>query len=111
MTVVDTALPAAGDIDIAALKEKYRYERDRRMRNEGQQQYVKPEEDFADVYEADPYTPVTPRDSVKEELEVVVLGGGWSGIMAGVQLRKAGITNFRNIDHAGDFGGVWYWNR
>ena len=21
------------------------------------------------------------------------------------------MTNFRNIDHAGDFGGVWYWNR
>lgn len=111
MTTLDTALPAAHELDIAALKEKYRHERDRRMRKEGQQQYVKPVEDFANVYEADPYTPVTPRDPVKEELEVVVLGGGWSGIMAGVQLRKAGIHNFRNIDHAGDFGGVWYWNR
>ena len=26
-------------------------------------------------------------------------------------MRKAGVSSFRNIDHAGDFGGVWYWNR
>ena len=24
---------------------------------------------------------------------------------------EAGIDDFCNIDHAGDFGGVWYWNR
>jgi len=60
------------------------------MRKEGQAQYVRPVEDFADVYEADPYTPVTPRDPVSEDIEVAILGGGWSGISAGVQLRKAG---------------------
>ena len=40
-----------------------------------------------------------------------MLGAGWAGVLAGYLLRKAGVTNFRNIDHAGDFGGVWYWNR
>ncbi len=104
-------LPSADEIDIPALKEKYRQERDSRMRREGQAQYVRPVDDFADAYEADPYTPVTPRAPVSEDIEVAVLGGGWSGISAGVQLRKAGIDDFRMIDHAGDFGGVWYWNR
>jgi cation diffusion facilitator CzcD-associated flavoprotein CzcO len=104
-------LPSAAEINIPALKEKYRQERDSRMRKEGQAQYVRPVDDFADAYEADPYTPVTPRDPVSEDLEIAILGGGWSGISAGVQLRKAGINDFRNIDHAGDFGGVWYWNR
>lgn len=104
-------LPSSDEIDIPALKEKYRQERDRRLRKEGQQQYVQPRAEFANAYEADPYTPVTPRDSLSEDIDIVVLGGGWSGILTGVQLRKAGIGNFRIIDHAGDFGGVWYWNR
>ena len=104
-------LPSAAEISIPAMKERYRLERDRRMRKEGQSQYVKPVDDFADAYEADPYTPVTPRDPVSEDVGIAILGGGWSGIMAGVGLRKAGISDFRTIDHAGDFGGVWYWNR
>ncbi len=104
-------LPEAAEIDIPALKEKYRQERDRRIRKDGQEQYERPVDDFADAYEADPYTPETPRDPISEEIDVAVLGGGWSGIMAGVHLRRNGITSFRHIDHAGDFGGVWYWNR
>ena len=106
-----TELPAADEIDIPALKERYRQERDRRIRKDGQNQYVKPVDDFADVYEADPYTPVVPRQPLDEDIEVAILGGGWSGILAGVELRRAGVSGFRNIDHAGDFGGVWYWNR
>ena len=104
-------LPSADEIDIPALKKKYELERDRRIRREGQQQYVQPKAEFAEAYEGDPYTPLTPRDAISEETEIAILGGGWSGIMAGVQLRKAGIEGFRVIDHAGDFGGVWYWNR
>ncbi|MBA57097.1 MAG: monooxygenase [Pseudomonadales bacterium] len=104
-------LPSADEIDIPALKKKYELERDRRIRKEGQQQYVQPKAEFAEAYEGDPYTPVKSRAAVSEEIEIAILGGGWSGIMAGVQLRKAGIDGFRVIDHAGDFGGVWYWNR
>ncbi len=111
MTLYDVDLPSADEIDIPALKEKYRQERDRRMRAEGQAQYVKPVEGFSYTYEGDPYTPVTPREPVQKEIEVAILGGGWSGILAGVELAKSGITDFCNIDHAGDFGGVWYWNR
>ena len=70
-----------------------------------------PVEDFVHTYEDDPYTPVTPRAPINRTHEVVILGGGWSGIMAGVALKRAGIDDFCNIDHAGDFGGVWYWNR
>lgn len=104
-------LPSAEEIDIPALKAKYRQERDRRIRKEGQEQYVRPVDDFAGAYEADPYTPVIPREPVCEEIDIAVLGGGWSGIAAGVHIRKSGLTSFRHIDHAGDFGGVWYWNR
>ena len=43
-------LPLSTDVDIPALKKKYQQERDRRMRKEGQTQYVQPVDDFADAY-------------------------------------------------------------
>ena len=51
------------------------------------------------------------RDPITEDLDVVVLGAGFGRLLASTHLVKAGITNFRNIDTADDFGGVWYWNR
>ncbi|MCB1262461.1 MAG: NAD(P)-binding protein, partial [Acidimicrobiales bacterium] len=43
--------------------------------------------------------------------DVVVLGGGWAGMLMGINLRKTGIEDFRIIEKAADFGGTWYWNR
>jgi cation diffusion facilitator CzcD-associated flavoprotein CzcO len=106
-----TDVPAPEEIDIAALRERYRHERDKRLRREGQAQYLKTEDDFAQSYESDPHMPVVARAPIVEDLDVAILGAGFSGIMAGVHLRNAGVENFRHIDHAGDFGGVWYWNR
>ena len=62
-------------------------------------------------YAADPHKPVKPRDPISEDIDVAILGAGWGGIMAAYHLKQAGVTNFRNVDPAGDFGGVWYWNR
>lgn len=111
MKCKETNVPSAGEVDIPALREKYRQQREIRVRPEGQKQYVRPVDDFSEAYDVDPHTPVQARDPLSEDIDVVVLGGGWSGLLAGVQLKKAGVSNFRNIDHAGDFGGVWYWNR
>ena len=99
------------DIDIPALREKYRQERDKRLSPEGQQQYLRTEGDFADQYEVDPHTPVVPRAPLSEDLDVAILGAGWSGLLAAYHLKLAGVSTFRNIDLAGDFGGCWYWNR
>jgi cation diffusion facilitator CzcD-associated flavoprotein CzcO len=107
-----TNVPPPEEIDIPATKEKYRQERDKRMRREGQEQYA-PHEDHLthDTYEHDPFTPVVPRDALNEDVDVAILGGGWTGILAAYHLTKLGITNFRVIDHAGNYGGTWYWNR
>jgi len=98
-------------VDIPATRERYRQERDKRINPAGQKQYLRPVGEFADSYEADPHMPVVPRKPISEDLDVAILGAGWTGILAAYHLKKAGITDFRNIDHAGDFGGVWYWNR
>jgi cyclohexanone monooxygenase len=99
------------DIDIPRLREKYRQERERRLRPDGQQQYFRPKGEGVASYAVDPHQPVKPRDPIVEDIDVIVLGAGWGGIMAAYHLTQAGVTNFRNVDTAGDFGGVWYWNR
>jgi len=99
------------DIDIDVLREKYLYERDKRLRPEGSTQYLELKGEWADFYEIDPYTPVTFRDPISEDTDVVVLGGGIAGLLAGAYLKKAGVEGVRVIEMAGDFGGVWYWNR
>jgi cyclohexanone monooxygenase len=109
MTCEPTVTP--NDIDIPALREKYRQERDKRLSPEGQQQYLRTEGDLASHYELDPHSPVVPRESISEDLDVAILGAGWSGLLAAYHLKRAGVSTFRNIDLAGDFGGCWYWNR
>ena len=111
MTCGLTGLVDADAIDFERLREKYRVEREKRLRAERTEQYVRPVDDFADSYESDPHLPVTPRDPICEDLDVAILGGGWTGLLAGYQLKQRGVQTFRHIEHGGDFGGVWYWNR
>jgi hypothetical protein len=111
MTCDPTKTPSPDSIDIPALKAKYIRERQRRMHPEGQKQYIRPTGKLADNHVADPHMPVAARKPISEQLDVAILGAGWGGIMAAYHLMQAGVTDIRNIDHAGDFGGVWYWNR
>jgi cyclohexanone monooxygenase len=48
---------------------------------------------------------------VTEDVDVVLIGAGFGGMQTAVHLQRAGIEDFRILDRAGDFGGVWYWNR
>jgi cation diffusion facilitator CzcD-associated flavoprotein CzcO len=102
--------PTPTDVDIDALRVRYRQERDKRLRKDGSQQYVDPARDIPEL-EADPHTPPVPRDPINEDIEILIIGGGFSGLMAGARLTEQGVTDFKIVDYAGDFGGVWYWNR
>ncbi|MFB4298662.1 flavin-containing monooxygenase [Actinomadura sp. NTSP31] len=99
------------EVDRDALREKYLYERDKRLHPEGRGQYLVTEGEFAEFYESDPYLPVQPREPMSEDIDVVVLGGGFSGLVAAAEIKRAGITDLRVVEWAGDFGGAWYWNR
>jgi cation diffusion facilitator CzcD-associated flavoprotein CzcO len=111
MSCTPTLTPNIDAIDIPALREKYTHEKNRRLRSEGQSQYRALLGDIAPSYAVDPHKPVAPRDAISEEIDAVVIGAGWGGIKASYYLAKEGVTQIRNIDTAGDFGGVWYWNR
>ena len=97
-------------VDRSEIREKYRLERDKRLRDDAAEQYLPAGEIFDAVYH-DPYVPRLERDAIVEELDCVIVGGGFAGLSAGAQLHRAGITDVRIIDRAGDVGGVWYWNR
>jgi hypothetical protein len=60
--------------DPEALREKYRAERDRRLRKDGNAQYVRTTGRFAH-YLDDPYAdPNFTRDPIVEETEIVIIG-------------------------------------
>lgn len=92
------------------LRHRYKVERDKRLRPDGIHQYREPTGRFSYLSE-DPYTQQIERPSIESNTDVVIIGAGFAGIVAGVSIRKRGVTDIRVIDTAGDFGGVWYWNR
>lgn len=97
-------------IDHEALRRRYREERDKRIRPDGNDQYLQPTGRFAHLLD-DPYTPRAERDPVHDEVTVALIGGGFAGLVTGARLKDAGIDDVRIIDAGGDVGGVWYWNR
>ncbi|MBV9330224.1 MAG: NAD(P)/FAD-dependent oxidoreductase [Alphaproteobacteria bacterium] len=97
--------------DPEALRTKYRAERDRRLRADGNEQYLEIAGEFSH-YLDDPYVaPGFSREPLSDDTEVIVIGGGFGGLLAGARLREAGVRDIRLIEKGGDFGGTWYWNR
>ena len=93
------------------MRAKYREERDKRLRPDGNDQYVEVTAEFAH-YVDDPYVePGFNRDPLTDHVEVAIVGGGFGGLLTGARLREAGFDDIRLIEKAGDVGGTWYWNR
>jgi cyclohexanone monooxygenase len=99
------------DFDPEALHAKYLAERDKRVREDGNAQYVEVKAQFSRYIE-DPYVdPGFTREPVFDEVEFAIIGGGFGGLLMAARLREAGIERLRMVESAGDFGGTWYWNR
>ncbi|MCB0221279.1 MAG: NAD(P)/FAD-dependent oxidoreductase, partial [Chrysiogenetes bacterium] len=97
--------------DPDTLREKYRQERDKRLREDGNEQYVEVTGDFS-KYVDDPYVEqIIEREPLTDEVDVIVIGGGFGGLILGARLREAGVKGVRIVEKGGDFGGTWYWNR
>ena len=107
MTTESPARP--GRIDTGALRRRYAEERDKRLRPDGNDQYLRLAGEFAH-YLDDPYTPWTERAPRTDHRTVACVGGGFAGLVTGARLREAGV-DVRIIEKGGDFGGTWYWNR
>ncbi|OQR63403.1 monooxygenase [Streptomyces maremycinicus] len=92
------------------LRARYQAERDKRIRPDGTDQYIEPVGPFGH-FTADPHTPRIEREPVTEDVDVVIVGGGFAGLVTGARLAEAGVTDVRIVEAGGGLGGVWYWNR
>ena len=94
------------------LREKYREERDKRMRTDGDDQFLAVQGEYAHYADEDPFVD-TPeeRDAIDREVDVVVVGGGFSGMMGAARLHERGVDDVLLVESGADFGGTWYWNR
>ena len=97
--------------DPEALRAKYRAERDKRLRDDANEQYQEVTGDFS-RYVDDPYVEQGySRAPLADEVDCIVVGGGFGGLLTGARLTEAGVKRVRIIEKGGDFGGTWYWNR
>jgi cation diffusion facilitator CzcD-associated flavoprotein CzcO len=97
--------------DPDALRRKYREERDKRLRPEGIGQYVEMTGELAE-FARDPHAePGFKRAPLTDDVDVVLVGGGFGGLLTGAHLRELGVDDIRIIEKGSDFGGTWYWNR
>ena len=92
-------------IDREKLRRRYAEERDKRLRPDGNDQYLRLTDELAH-YLDDPYTPWTERVPRTDHRTVVCVGGGFAGLVTGARLREAGV-DVRIIEKGGDFGGTF----
>jgi cation diffusion facilitator CzcD-associated flavoprotein CzcO len=97
-------------IDKERLRQKYMEERNKRLRADGNDQYIQVKGQLAH-YLDDPYTPVTSREPKTDHVTFAFIGGGFAGLVTSARLIEAGVSDVRIIEKGGDFGGTWYWNR
>ncbi|KAF2501612.1 FAD/NAD(P)-binding domain-containing protein [Lophium mytilinum] len=111
LEVEDLGAPATKPTpEVKALDDKYREEREKRLNKSGTSQFREAKGKLA-RFAIDPWTEEIVRDPVNEDVEVLIVGGGFGGLLAATRLIDAGVDDIRIVDKAGDFGGVWYWNR
>ncbi len=92
------------------LHQKYLRERDKRLRAEGVDQYVAIDHPFQG--DADPHADHgLTRDPVTRDVDVAIVGGGFSGLLAASSLIDEGVLDICVLEKGADFGGTWYWNR
>ncbi len=110
MTMTEERKSTAKPIDKKALLAKYIAERDKRLRADGNAQYLELKGRLAH-YLDDPYTPRVEREPKTDHVTFAFVGGGFAGLVTAARLVEAGIKDVRIVEKGGGFGGTWYWNR
>lgn len=105
---VEHQLPASVDLDADWLRAKYVAEKEKRIKSEGLDQYRHVRGTSLMKYMDDAYVdPGFTREPKIEEHEIVILGGGFGGLLVAARLIDAGFEDVHIIEKAADFGGVW----
>ena len=94
--------------------ESFGEERDLRLayRPEGTQQFTSELEGALAHYAVDPYAEAAEaREPIRDTVEVLFIGGGFSALLTSARLRERGVESIRIVERGADVGGTWYWNR
>ena len=97
-------------IDKEALLAKYVAERDKRLRADGNAQYLRAD-GLLERYKRDVQAEQVARDPVTDHVTFAFVGGGFAGLVTGARLAELGVTDVRIVEKGSDVGGTWYWNR
>ncbi|KAJ1324703.1 pentalenolactone D synthase [Microdochium nivale] len=104
----------------AELTEKYAQERAKRIRADGNSQYVDVRGSEMKDLAADPwadYEALAAQDPALKDgasTKVIIVGAGHAGLVTAARLVQEGgiaASDIVLIEKAGGFGGTWYWNR
>jgi cyclohexanone monooxygenase len=93
------------------LRAKYRRERDKRIRVDGNDQYIEVTGDFSH-YIDDPYVePGFERDAIQTQVGVLIIGGGFGGMLAAARLKDTELITFSSASSGTNFAtGSLSWN-
>ena len=97
-------------LDKEVIRLRYKKERDKRLRADGNDQYIRINGQLSH-YLDDPYVPIKARQPRHDHVTFAFIGGGFAGLVTGARLTELGVKDVRVIEKGGDFGGTWYWNR
>ncbi|KAA8570545.1 hypothetical protein EYC84_002808 [Monilinia fructicola] len=112
MSAIVATLPElSSSLDPQALAQKYSLEREKRIRDDGLTQYKEPTGDLSRFQEDALTEKIVPREPIIDSSEVLIVGGGYGGLLAAARLAQQGVTSFRILEKGGGFGGTWYWNQ
>ncbi len=95
--------------DLESVRARYEAERAARS-GVGDRRYRDPADGFGHIL-TDPYGEVVAREPLDDEVDVLIVGGGFGGLLVAARMREAGARKVRIVESASDFGGTWYWNR
>lgn len=107
----ETKNPDGQNSDFDDLAKRFEEERRKRLRADGNEQYQKLKDSALDLDRDPNADPNFQRAPISEEIDVLVIGGGFTGLMTAARLREKGVIDIRIVDRGADFGGTWYWNR
>ncbi|MEU3054381.1 flavin-containing monooxygenase [Streptomyces griseus] len=97
-------------LDVSMLLAKNAAEREKRLRPDGNDQYVQLSGEHGHMND-DPFADRVEREPRRDHVTFAFIGGGFAGLLTGAHLKTAGVTDIRIVESGGDFGGTWYWNR
>ena len=82
------------------LRDKYRQERDKRLREDGNDQYQEVSGDFS-YFVDDPYIDeAIERQALTDSYEIVIIGGGFGGVLAASRLKELGFLILKSLKKA-----------